>query len=345
MAGDVLAVAFELDNAPAEDVFNIDLPDPHDLDFVVEQLEQPRDDPDFNPGFLAGLFDPADVLGRGVGDRDDGLVDPVSAHDLGQARSVTQDADPLDDAQVFLGVVIDETDDAQPEVGTLLELLDHDVPGVPGADQEHVFSDGLADVVEGPTVRPLVDQPADHAGAGRPDERQQELEGGDAEGHPEERVLRRQEQPQPEQHDGDREKGGRDEKDLPDGDVSPGDRIYGEQEKKQQPEDDEIGNKNSHLPEKITGRPALETDEIGRHGGRGKNQEIQDDLTDALDKPTDALSHAGRGLMPFKIFFRVSPTRSISPGARLLWNGRAIVLSEILSVTGKSPFRNPNSRR
>ncbi len=115
--------------------------------------------------------------------------------------------------------------------------------------------------------------------------------------------------------------------------------------KREEPEDDEIGHEDRHLPEKIGGRQALEADDIGRHRGGGENQEVEDDLADALDEPMDARSHAGPGLNDFRIFFRVSPTRSTSAEVRLLWKGRAMVLSETFSVTGKSPFLKPNSRR
>ena len=124
--------------------------------------------------------DPRRALARGGRDRDQQLVGPPVAEQVRQLVGRAEHADAVQ-AQVLLArVVVDEADRRVAEGGRAQHLLQHQLGGVAGADDDHL----LAARDDRAALRPLDDRPREHPRAGDERQRQQQVD------HPDRRAAR-----------------------------------------------------------------------------------------------------------------------------------------------------------
>ena len=82
VAGNLRQMFGQSEDAPAEEVVDIDLPDSRDLDLVIQHLEKTGNDLDLETRLLAYTDDPSDILGRSVSDGDDRFFHRTRLGDL-----------------------------------------------------------------------------------------------------------------------------------------------------------------------------------------------------------------------------------------------------------------------
>ena len=153
----------DLDRLAAEDVLHLHGPDLHgEVDVACDQLVQPRQRLHRDRRAARHLDDlRAHAAGRGR-NRDQHLVGALLVQDRGQVVGRAQHADPVHAQVAGLRIVVDEADRRVAERGLAQDLLDDQVPGVAGADDDDLLAAG-DDVARD---RPLEQRTREHARTG-----------------------------------------------------------------------------------------------------------------------------------------------------------------------------------
>ena len=125
-----------LDLISSEKVFYLDFSQLGDGDFAVYQLINGRKDLDLSVRLLADANDVSSVFGGGTGECNEDLIDVVLLNEFWDVFPATFDADAVDDAPLFVGVVIDEGQYIAPELFRTFDLVQDGGTGHTGADDE-----------------------------------------------------------------------------------------------------------------------------------------------------------------------------------------------------------------
>ena len=120
----------------AKKVFDLDFSQFGDRHFPVHQLVDSRKGLDLGACFLTDVDDVTSVFGLGTRERNVNLIDTVLIDEFRDVFSAAFDRDTVDDASLFLFVVIDETEYIAIESVGTLDLVQDNGTGGPGADDE-----------------------------------------------------------------------------------------------------------------------------------------------------------------------------------------------------------------
>ena len=125
-----------LDLVSAQKVFDLDFTQFGDGDFPVHQLINGRKGLDFGARFLTDVDDVTSVFCFGARERNVDLIDTVLLDEFRDVFPAPFDRDTVDDASLFLFVVIDEAKYIAIESVGTLDLVQDDGTGGAGADDE-----------------------------------------------------------------------------------------------------------------------------------------------------------------------------------------------------------------
>ena len=125
-----------LDLVSSQKVFDLDFTQLGDGDFPIHQLVDGRKRLDLRARFLTDVDDVTSIYGLGARERNVDLIDTVLLDEFRDVFPASFDRDTVDDASLFLFVVIDETEYIAIESVGTLDLVQDDGTGGAGADDE-----------------------------------------------------------------------------------------------------------------------------------------------------------------------------------------------------------------
>lgn len=125
-----------LDLVTAKKVFDLDFSKFGYGDFTVHQLIDGRKDLDLGLCFLADVDDVSSVFGGCAGDGNEDLIDAILLDECRDVFPATFDLDAVDDASLFVGVVVDEGQHIAPELFRTLDFVQNGRTSHTGTNDE-----------------------------------------------------------------------------------------------------------------------------------------------------------------------------------------------------------------
>jgi len=131
----------DLDRLAAEHVLDLHRPDLRgELALARDQLVEPGQRLDGHVPLARGSDDPLARLARGGRERDQHLVRLVVAQDVRQVLGCAEHAHAVDTEVLLAVVIVDQADRRVAELSVALQLADHELAGVAGADDQYLLA-------------------------------------------------------------------------------------------------------------------------------------------------------------------------------------------------------------